>query len=160
MMKILSNMKHTTIHRVCISALLLVLGIGHISAVVYSPYKGESIQRTGGIYSTVEAARGAAIPISSFQSTSTLSGGTRSDAATPLINTDGSVAGSAYMGSISAPTGPLKAPGTGTGTPGGNLNPDEQQPLGDVLIPLLLLASAYAVYKVTRRRVREQLAGQ
>ena len=158
MMKILSNMKHTTIHRVCISALLLVLGIGHISAVVYSPYKGKSIQRTGGIYSTAEAARGAAIPISSFQSTSTLSGGTRSDAATPLINTDGSVAGSAYMGTVSAPTGPLKAPGTGT--PGGNLNPDEQQPLGDALIPLLLLASAYAVYKVTRRRVREQLAGQ
>lgn len=158
MMKILSNMKHTTIHRVCISALLLVLGIGHISAVVYSPYKGKSIQRTGGIYSTAEAARGAAIPISSFQSTSTLSGGTRSDAATPLINTDGSVAGSAYMGSISAPTGPLKA--SGTGTPGGDLNKDDQQPLGDALIPLLLLASAYAVYKVARRRVREQLAGQ
>ena len=160
MMKILSNIKHTTIHRVCISALLLVLGIGHISAVVYSPYKGKSIQRTGGINSTAEAARGAAIPISSFQSTSTLSGGTRSDAATPLINTDGSVAGSAYMGSISAPTGPLKGSPSGTGTPTDDLDPNNQQPLGDALIPLLLLASAYAVYKVARRRVREQLAGQ
>ena len=59
-------------------------------------------------------------------------------------------------------SGPRKVNGTGPGTPP-IPNPDNQQvptPLGDVLIPLLLLASAYAVYKVTRRRVRDQLAGQ
>lgn len=145
---------------VLVMGLLLVLGIGHISAAVYSPYKGDKSQRVGGIYSTAEAARRAAIPISSFQSTSTLSGGTRSDAATPLINTDGSVATGAYLST--GISGPRKVNGTGPGTPP-IPNPDNQQvptPLGDVLIPLLLLASAYAVYKVTRRRVRDQLAGQ
>jgi hypothetical protein len=152
-------MKRTRLYRWSVILLLLVLGIGQVSAVVYSPYRSTNRRVSGGIYSTAEAAKEAAMPISTFQSTSTLSGGTRSDASTPLISTDGSVAGSAYMGAVSAPAGPRQAPG-GPGTPGGDLDPATQQPLGDALIPLLLLAFAYAIYKVSRRRAGEQIAGQ
>ena len=155
-----NNMKRTRLYRWSVILLLLVLGIGQVSAVVYSPYRGTNRRVSGGIYSTAEAAKEAAMPISTFQSTSILSGGTRSDASTPLINTDGSVATGTYLST--GISGPRKAEGTGPGTPP-IPNPDDQQvptPLGDALIPLLILAFAYAIYKVSRRRVREQLAGQ
>lgn len=139
---------------ILIMALLpALLGAAQAGAVDYqTKYKGTmyNVQST--------TSYGVAAPVTTFQSTSAYASPEwAEESATPMLNADGSVDGSAYLGgAANAPAGPRRAPGT----PGGNLNKDDQQPLGDVLIPLLLLASAYAVYKVTRRRVREQLAGQ
>jgi hypothetical protein len=71
-----------------------------------------------------------------------------------MLNGDGSVNTSAYMG------GPRKATKE---EPGGGINPPDEEdedntengtPLGDGLLPLMLLACAFAIYKVTRVRVR------
>lgn len=143
------NMRRTAIHTFLIASLLL-FGVRQVLAVDYSPYKGKTRRTHGGIYSTAEAAKDAAgMPMLGFQTTSTMYGGTRSDAATPLVNGDGSVAAGAYMG---IPTR-ANAPGTGPGTPP-IPNPDDQQvptPIGDTLLPLLLLAIAFAAGVYYRR---------
>lgn len=94
---------------------------------------------------------GVAAPVTTFQSTSALAPRSwAEESVTPMLNADGSVDGSAYMGGASnAPAGPRRV---APGTPGGTLDPTTQQPLGDVLLPLTLLACAYAIYKVSRRR--------
>ena len=129
--------------------LLWTLGVAQASAVDYqTKYKGTmyNVQST--------ASYGAAAPAATFQSTSALAPRSwAEESATPMLNADGSVDGSAYMGGASnAPAGPRRAGPVGPGTPGGDLNKDDQQPLGDVLLPLTLLACAYAIYKVSRRR--------
>lgn len=85
-----------------------------------------------------------------FQSTSAYSGQWNQDAQQSMLNEDGSVNSGVYMG---APRRDPISPGGGTngpGTPGSPTN--NQQPLGDALLPLLLLACAFAIYKVSRRR--------
>ena len=151
------NMTRTAIHRIFIAALLLTFGLGQVLAVDYSPYKGKTRRTHGGIYSTAEAAKEAGgMPTMGFQSTSTMSGGTRSDAATPLVNGDGSVAGGAYFG---APSGPRKAPG-GPGTPDPtdpNIDPNQQiyTPVGDALLPLMLLCMLFIGIQIIKNRRKE-----
>ena len=130
-------MKTTMRHTIFIC--LLALGAMQMQAVNYNgTYKGHSMPST---YNTVPAS-----PTISFQSTSAYASQWSSDGQESLLNVDGSVNSGAYMTS-----GPRKAGPGGTGTPGGDLNPEEQQPLGDALLPLLLLAIGYVVYMVRRR---------
>ncbi len=132
--------------------LLWTLGVAQTWAVGYqTKYKGmmNNVQST--------TSYGVAAPAAAFYSTSSLAPHSwAEESATPMLNADGSVDGSAYMGGASnAPSGPRRAPGGapgGPGTPGEQLDPQTQQPLGDVLLPLTLLACAYAIYKVSRRR--------
>ncbi len=86
--------------------------------------------------------QGAIAPSATFQSTSAYSSQWEQQENT-LLNNDGSMNTSAYMAS-----GPRRAPGT----PGGELDPHTQQPLGDGLWALMLCACAYAIYMVSRRR--------
>ena len=141
---------------IAISLLILISTMQSMAVEYRNSYRSTRSQSAVyGMATTVAA------PTASFHSTSAYAEkwGTNTDV-TPMLNNDGSVSGSAYMGSISnAPAGPRQAPG-GPGTPGGDLDPETQQPLGDALIPLLLLAFAYAIYKVSRRRAGEQIAGQ
>ena len=132
-------MKHTTM-RHTIFICLLALGAMQMQAVNYNgTYKGHSMPST---YNTEVNS-----PTISFQSTSAYASQWSSDGQESLLNNDGSVNSGAYMTS-----GPRKAPGgNGPGTPGGDLNPEEQQPIGDALLPLLLLAIGYGVYMVRRR---------
>ena len=139
-----NTMKRNTIF--VLLTCLLALGATQTWAVGYqTKYKGmmNNVQST--------TSYGVAAPAAAFYSTSALAPRSwAEESATPMLNTDGSVDGSAYMGGASnAPAGPRRV---APGTPGGNLNKDDQQPLGDVLLPLTLLACAYAVYKVSRRR--------
>lgn len=72
-----------------------------------------------------------------------------------MLNSDGTVNGDAYMGSL--PGRSIRKSGTGSsvqpGTPDeGEEEEGEQQPLGDGLMALMLCACAYAIYKVSRRR--------
>lgn len=88
---------------------------------------------------------GVAAPVTTFQSTSAYSEQWQEEEQVSMLNSDGSIANSPLA---AAPSGPRRAPGT----PGEQLDPTTQQPLGDVLLPLTLLACAYAIYKVSRRR--------
>ena len=147
-------MKNTlkNIVAILIMALLpALLGAAHAGAVDYqTKYKGTmyNVQST--------TSYGVAAPVTTFQSTSAYASPEWvEESATPMLNSDGSVSAGADMGE-KVVSGPHRAPGT----PGGNLNKDDQQlgaPLGDALIPLMLCMCAYAIYKVSRRRKEEKI---
>ena len=148
-------MKNTlkNIVAILIMALLpALLGAAQAGAVDYqTKYKGTmyNVQST--------TSYGVAAPVTTFQSTSAYASPEwAEESATPMLNSDGSVDGSAYLGgAANAPAGPRRA--GRPGTPGGKLNEDNQQPLGDGLMALMLCMCAYAIYKVSRRRKEEKI---
>lgn len=81
-------------------------------------------------------------PSVAFQSTSAYSGQWNQDDRQSMLNEDGSMNTEVYMSS-----GPRRAPGT----PGGELDPTTQQPLGDGLMALMLCACAYLIVRATRK---------
>ena len=91
----------------------------------------------------------AGAPTAVFQSTSTLAGSGSAYSATPMLDEDGT----ATLGGASAPA---KAPGG----PRRIVNPDGDDdddtengtPIGDALLPLLLLACAYLCTRVFRKK--------
>lgn len=90
----------------------------------------------------------AATPSTGFRSTSAYSGQWNQDAQQSMLNADGTVNADAYgIGQRNAP-GPRRVGGQ-TGTPGEG---GEQQPLGDILWPLMLMAMMYAAVRVFRRK--------
>ena len=121
--------------------LLWTLGVVQASAVDYqTKYKGTmyNVQST--------TSYGVAAPSATFQSTSAYA--SPEWAEQPMLNSDGTVNEGVYMaGQNNAPSGPRKAK-----------DPDDDDddryngPIGDALLPLALLACAYAIYKVSRRR--------
>ena len=146
--KIMETMKENMLRNMMIVVLLALAGAMQATAVNYkNTYRG--VQSTQyGVQSTVGYQQSAAgiqstAPSATFQSTSSYSGQWNQDAQQSMLNADGTVNADAYgVGSQNAP-GMRKAPGGGPGTPGGDLKPEEQQPIGDVLLPLLLMAIAY-----------------
>ena len=88
-------------------------------------------------------------PSAAFQSTSAYSSQwVEQENATPMLNSDGTVNGEAYMSENHLPGRSVrKSPGT----PGGTLDPNAQQPLGDVMWPLMLCACAYLIVRITRK---------
>ncbi len=143
----ITTMKH--IVYILSIACLLVLGTKQAQAVDYKPYTGSSC-----VNQRMDAA---AAPTIGFTSTSAYATDDWTNPTTPMLNADGSVSAGAYMG------GPRKAgpggtgPGgntvVGPGTPGGPLNPNEQQPLGDALLPLLLMAAAFCLIRRKRATI-------
>ena len=133
----ITTMKH--IVYILSIACLLVLGTTQAQAVDYKPYTGSSCVNQ--LYDA------AAAPTIGFSSTSAYATDDWTNPTTPMLNADGSVSAGAYMGE-QVVSGPHKAPGT----PGGDLNQDDQQvgvPLGDALLPLLVCA---LLYILARRR--------
>lgn len=128
--------------------LLWTLGVAQASAVNYqTKYKGTmyNVQST--------ASYGAAAPAATFQSTSAYAAPEWTEEST--LNSDGTVNERHYISGPrrlgDGPTTPTPGGGTQPGTPG-NPEDENQQPLGDALIPLMLCMCAYAIYKVSRRR--------
>ena len=84
------------------------------------------------------------VPSASFQSTSTMTASGSSYSSQPTIGSDGvATMGETYTSSQLA-SGPRRIV-----TPG---NSGIQQPIGDVLFPLLLFALAYGAWILTRRK--------
>ena len=137
-------MKAQNIMRSLVIAIILMAGIAQVQAVNYqTKYKGTRYN----VQSTTSF--GVAAPAATFRSTSAFS--SPEWAEQPMLNSDGTVNEGAYMsGPRRLGEGPSPG-GTQPGTPG-NPKDENQQPLGDALIPLALLACAYAIYKVSRRR--------
>lgn len=129
----ITTMKH--IVYILSIACLLVLGTTQAQAVDYKPYTSTSCVN--------QCYDAAAAPTIGFTSTSAYATDDWNKSTTPMLNADGSVSAGAYMGE-QVVSGPHKGP-TGTGTPGGNLN--NQQPLSDALLPLLLMAAAFCLIR-------------
>lgn len=128
------NEKLNTLLRTTIMCLLVLTGTMQMHAIDYTPYKPGAYQEQ-------------TFPVTTFQSTSAYATENWSQSPTPMLNADGSVSAGAYMG-----TGQNNAPRRAPGTPGGNLNPNDQQtgvPIGDAILPLLACA---LLYILARRR--------
>lgn len=141
---------------ILVMGLLIVLSCAMEAKAVdyrnsYQPSVNGGLYRAG-MYQEATA------PVATFQSTSAYSSPEWAESATPMLNSDGTVNGSAYMGGPrrlgSGPSTPTPSGTNGPGTPD-EPEDENQQPLGDALLPLFLLACAYAVYKVSRRRKLE-----
>lgn len=137
-------MKAQNIMRSLVIAIILMAGIAQVQAVNYqTKYKGTRYN----VQSTTSF--GAAAPAATFRSTSAFS--SPEWAEQPMLNSDGTVNEGAYMGGKNNAPGPRRDPTAPN--PGVDEENDEGNvPLGDALLPLALLACAYAIYKVSRRR--------
>ena len=94
----------------------------------------------------------ATAPTTTFHSTGSMVGVGSAYSSTPTLNADGTAAyGYADYSPSSSPRGHVRK----TGTPG-LPNPENKQPLGDLLFPLLLLAFAYAMIKF-RNAIRRKI---
>lgn len=92
-------------------------------------------------------------PNASFQSTSTMTGSGSSYSANPTLNSDGTAAYSNASYSSSQNSGPRRAKHS-TDTPGevDTTVDKENSPLGDTLLPLLLMSLAFCGYLYLRRK--------
>ena len=88
---------------------------------------------------------GATAPSASFQSTSAMQGTGSAYSSNPTIGANGTAT---YDGASYAPAKANGRPRQ-SGTPGAG---QSQQPIGDAALPLILLALAYAIYKVYRKK--------
>ncbi len=125
-----------------------LLSAAQVQAVDYKgTYKGSRIQPTIGVATTATA------PTVGFQSTSAYSAQWQEEQEEPMLNADGTVNEGAYVGASPhvRKNGPGGGPGSSPGTPGGDLNKDDQQPLGDGLMALMLCACAYLIVRATRK---------
>ena len=124
---------------------IMLIGAMQAAAVEYKSTYGGYSQPAYGVAVTATA------PSATFQSTSAYSEQWANREESPMLNADGSVNTRAYGAGIrKAPGGGEGPGGNGPGTPGGNLDPTTQQPIGDALLPFLIMALAYFV--IRRRR--------
>lgn len=130
-----------------------LLSAAQAQAVDYkSTYKGTQYEQPRQ-YVEYKVATTASAPTMGFQSTSAYSG-QFSNGQQSMLNSDGTVNGDAYMGSL--PGRSIRKSGTGSsvqpGTPDeGEEEEGEQQPLGDGLMALMLCACAYLIVRATRK---------
>lgn len=132
---------------VMILALLpALLSAAQAQAVDYkSTYKGVRYEQPRQ-HVEYKVASTASAPTVGFQSTSVYSS-QFGNGEQPMLNSDGTVNGDAYMSSLPGRS-IRRAPGTPTDE---EEEEGEQQPLGDVMWPLILCACAYLVVRATRK---------
>lgn len=143
-------MKQNAMRNIAIIIMLALACVEQAKAVDYNGiYKGTRVQPTVGVATTVTA------PTVGFQSTSAYSAQWQEEQEEPMLNADGTVNEGAYVGSSPhvRKNGPGGGPGSSPGTPGGDLNKDDQQPLGDGLWILMVLAGVYVCSRKYARKV-------
>jgi hypothetical protein len=98
-------------------------------------------------------------PNAVFQSTSALQGSGSQYSANPMLNADGTAS---YNGAAaSTPSSPYRAKKDGTGTTPNPGDPSEEEqdntptPLGDAVLPLMLMAGAFGMFVYFRRKRSE-----
>ena len=135
----ITTMKH--IVYILSTACLLVLGTTQAQAVKYKPYTSTSC-----VNQRYDAA---VTPTIGFSSTSAYATDDWNKSTTPMLNADGSVSVGAYMGE-QVVSGPHRI-----------VNPDEEDkdekengtPLGDAILPLLLMAAAFCLIRRKRATI-------
>lgn len=127
-----------------------LLSAAQAQAVDYkSTYKGVKYEQPPQ-HAEYKVASTASAPTMGFQSTSAYSG-QFSNGQQSMLNSDGTVNGDAYMGSLPGRS-IRRGSDTNTGTPDDEEEAEgEQQPLGDGLMALMLCACAYLIVRATRK---------
>ena len=157
--KEMSNIMKSTMRNVSTVIILALLpalvGAAQVGAVDYKiTYKGQTEERNNGYIMQTTA------PAVSFQSTSVYATQENSEEQPSILNTDGTVNEAAYTGNSR-----LRRPGSvrteeregGTGTAGEGDIKDKQTdtPIGDAVVPLMLLACAFGMFVYFRRKRSE-----
>lgn len=139
----------TTLKNMLIIVLLVLSGTLQATAVNYQ-------NSYHGVYKQEYQVRSvsATAPTTTFQSTSAYSDQWNRDAQQSMLNADGTVNANAYMSSL--PGHSMRKSGSGSGSNPGTPDDEEddeeeQQPLGDALLPLMLLTCAYLIVRATRK---------
>lgn len=114
-----------------------------ISSLLFAISFTAVAQITGSTQQEEQNAFGASAPSAAFQSTSSMSGSGSTYSANPELNADGTAA---YEG---ANYSPAKAPG---GPLRDISNPTKPTPIGDAVLPLLLMSLAFCGYLYLRRK--------
>ena len=149
-MKTMNDMLQNTVAILMLLLLPVLFGTAQVEAVTYGNVQKDPVQ------STMYNVQGT-MPQVGFQSTSAYSG-QWSEQATPLLNGDGSVNHEAYMSGSIGPRRSGSGSGYNPGTPDDDEENDgEQQPLGDALLPLMLLACAYLMIRATRKNIAKTI---
>lgn len=133
-----------------------LLSAAQAQAVDYkSTYKGVRYEQPYQ-HAEYKVASTASAPTVGFQSTSVYSS-QFGNGEQSMLNSDGTVNNEAYGVGSSHHPGSIRRLGPGgntvvvPGTPGGTLDPNAQQPLGDGLMALMLCACAYLIVRATRK---------
>ena len=134
-------------YRLWVIGVLLVSTSVMAQAVDYNPNK--RVQNTEYRSQTEYSVQSTSVPSVGFQSTSVIVGSGSGYSANPVLNEDGTASydgaeGTTRIGKIRRDPGTPSTPGAG--------NEQERFPIGDGLIPLALLALAYLLWRVARRR--------
>ncbi len=103
-------------------------------------------QMIGATQQEEQQAFGATAPGAAFQSTSTMSGSGSTYSANPELNTDGTAT---YEGASYAPAKSPKHPGSVRKSTN---NPFDPTPLGDAVVPLMLLLCAYVCVRSLKKK--------
>ena len=140
--------------------MLALIGV-QANAVEYPVYQPSGRQVAGPAFTPATA------PNATFQSTSTMSAGSGSSTFCSTLNADGTVNAGVYgIGANHALGRPRRVDlngngidddledGNNAGTPGQTVDPNDQLPLGDAMLPLMLLACAYMCLRPFLRRKR------
>ena len=114
-----------------------------ISSLLFAISFTAVAQITGSTQQEEQNAFGASAPSATFQSTSSMSSSGSTYSATPSLNADGTAA---YEG---ANYSPAKAPG---GPLRDISNPTKPTPIGDAVLPLLLMSLAFGMFVYFRRK--------
>jgi len=123
--------------------MLALIGV-QSDAINYPVYQPSGRQVAGPAFTPATA------PNATFQSTSAMPAGSGSSTFCSTLNADGTVNEEAYgVGSQDAPK--IRRAGGQSGTPGQS---GIQQPLGDAMLPLTLLACAYMCLRAFLKRKR------
>ena len=128
--------------------MLALIGV-QANAVEYPVYQPSGRQVAGPAFTPATA------PNSTFQSTSTMSAGSGSSTFCSTLNADGTVNEEAY-GVGRRNVGPRKTESSNINNPGDpddNVDPGND-PLGDAVLPLMLLACAYMCLRTFLKRKR------
>jgi hypothetical protein len=130
--------------------MLALIGV-QANAVEYPVYQPSGRQVAGPAFTPATA------PHATFQSTSTMSAGSGSSTFCSTLNADGTVNAGAYgIGKNNVSGGPRK--NNGIDPPGDNDGGDDPiengTPIGDAVLPLMLLACAYMCLRPFLKRKR------
>ena len=126
--------------------------IGLISLLLALSFSATA-QLIGGTQQEEQQAFGASAPGAVFQSTSSMSGSGSTYSANPELNADGSAT---YQGASYAPAKSIRRPGGVRTTDNEIPNPDVggqgNDPIGDAVVPLMLLLGAYVCVRSFKKK--------
>jgi hypothetical protein len=129
---------------IAISSLLLAISFTAVAQIAGATQQEE------------QNAFGASAPSAAFQSTSSMSGSGSTYSANPELNADGTAA---YQGETYSPAKAIRRPGGVRKDENDIPNPDVEgqgnDPIGDAVLPLLLMSLAFGMFVYFRRKRSE-----